>query len=105
LWQYLPSYVRKIPAKLKLCYDILRAHRTLNRFLRLIFIRLCPTWLKSGEEPKRFLHRPPDQLPGLDFNRPKPRRSRELAYGYAELDESGAPRRELFALLPFGCPD
>ena len=66
-WKYLPSYVRKVPAKLRLCFDILRAP-----YFRSVppghFYSPLPDMKEVDRRAATIFGKPPDQLPGLEFN-------------------------------------
>ncbi len=66
-WRYLPSYVRKVPTKLKLCYDILRAP-----YFKSVppghFYSPLPDLDEIRRRSKAIFAVPPNQLPGLDLN-------------------------------------
>jgi hypothetical protein len=66
-WKYLPSYVRKVPKKLKLCYDVLRAP-----YFKWVppghFYSPLPDMDEITRRSKTIFAPSPNQLPGLNFN-------------------------------------
>src|SRR4051812_40934692 len=97
-WRYLPSYVRKVPTKLKLCYDILRAP-----YFKSVppghFYSPLPDMVEVRRRAGRIFATARDELPGLDLNREKQREFLEVFksyYSFLPFERSVNPKSRFF---------